>query len=108
MGKHLPNRSPAAVGKAVGELLGETSGLSKGESDKLKEILHRFSDVISVGGRTNVLRHKIVMGDAPPVQSAGMETRLPKASPACQADLSGRTFCPDLQAGTHPLSMINC
>ena len=45
--------------------------LSCADREKLKRLLCEFSDVISVGekdlGRTNVLKHKVNTGDAPPI-----------------------------------------
>eukprot|EP00731_Ephydatia_muelleri_P034851 Em0081g16a len=59
------------VARAIESMVTRIDELSCADREKLKRLLCEFSDVISVGekdlGRTNVLKHKVNTGDAPPI-----------------------------------------
>ena len=59
------------VARAIDSMVTRIDEISCADQEKLKVLLCEFSDVISVGekdlGRTNVLKHKVNTGDAPPI-----------------------------------------
>ena len=65
-------RSQEAINKSVEQFLCNVHGLTVSEKNQLTDLLYDFSDAISVGdgdlGRTGLLRHKINVGDAPPIR----------------------------------------
>eukprot|EP00731_Ephydatia_muelleri_P010468 Em0005g1054a len=67
----LKTHSSEEVARAIESMVTRIDELSCADREKLKRLLCEFSDVISVGekdlGRTNVLKHKVNTGDAPPI-----------------------------------------
>ena len=67
----LKTHSSEEVARAIESMVTRIDELSSADRGKLKRLLCEFSDVISVGekdlGRTNVLKHKVNTGEAPPI-----------------------------------------
>ena len=65
-------RDPAMVRKVVEQLLPDSPDVGQADTDRLRALLHEFSDIISVDasdlGQTTLVQHEINTGDATPIR----------------------------------------